>query len=235
MEEIKAFIQWLSKSGEFLGMNESQIVASLNKMSKTDEGKQEISKLMSSYKADSKIDRASQILKAAKGTIYDPKSQLTNTGENWDNTYNRWGAKHAKQFGDWKHVSHIPKTRIWHTETAVDDEGNEYQYQVRKSGDQNVLAKKAKAANVAGFDESMFNFDPDQKFDRQRYRLRKRWAKQFAPEFSRRQRKAWALMDDGVSTGTTEPPKVLKTPVQIDTSSANLKPIENDTKIQIPV
>jgi hypothetical protein len=97
------------------------------------------------------------------------------------------------------------------------------------------LAKKAKAANVAGFDESMFNFDPDQKFDRQRYRLRKRWAKQFAPEFSRRQRKAWALMDDGVSTGTTEPPKVLKTPVQIDTSSANLKPIENDTKIQIPV
>lgn len=97
------------------------------------------------------------------------------------------------------------------------------------------MAKKAKAANVAGFDESMFNFDPDQKFDRQRYRLRKRWAKHFAPEFSRRQRKAWALMDDGMPTSPTEPLKVVKTPVHIDTSSVNLKPIENNTKIQIPV
>lgn len=63
------------------------------------------------------------------------------------------------------------------------------------AGNQNVLAKKAKAMNVDGFDESMYNMDPGQTFDRNRYRERKRDAREMHPEWTRRQRKAYALMD----------------------------------------
>lgn len=63
-------------------------------------------------------------------------------------------------------------------------------------GDWNVIAKKAKAANVEGFDRSMYSFDQDQKFDRDRYRSRKQEAKEMNPEWTRRQRKAYALMDN---------------------------------------
>ena len=64
------------------------------------------------------------------------------------------------------------------------------------AGSQNVLAKKAKAMNVDGFDESMYNMDPDQQFDRSRYRARKQEARELYPEYNRRQRKAYALMDN---------------------------------------
>lgn len=62
-------------------------------------------------------------------------------------------------------------------------------------GDQNVLMKKAKAANVEGFNENMYDFDPNQEFDRQNYRDRKRYAKENFDYMTRRQRKAYALMD----------------------------------------
>lgn len=50
------------------------------------------------------------------------------------------------------------------------------------AGNQNVLAKKAKAMNVEGFDKSMYNMDPNQTFDRNRYRERKREVRQMNPE-----------------------------------------------------
>ncbi len=56
-----------------------------------------------------------------------------------------------------------------------------------------ILAKKAKAAHVDGFNENMFNFDPDAEFDRSIYRNRKRMARDINPEWTRRQRKAYAL------------------------------------------
>ena len=49
-------------------------------------------------------------------------------------------------------------------------------------GDGRVLAKKAKSAAVDGFDESMYNWDENQEFDRQRFRERKREAREANPE-----------------------------------------------------
>lgn len=71
-------------------------------------------------------------------------------------------------------------------------------------GDQNVLMKKAKAANVEGFNENMYNFDPNQEFDRQNYRDRKRYAKENFDYMTRRQRKAYALMDHRVNPVSTQ-------------------------------
>ena len=62
-------------------------------------------------------------------------------------------------------------------------------------GDQNVLMKKAKAANVKVFDQTMYNYDPEQEFNRSAYRARKRYAKENFDNMTRRQRKAYALMD----------------------------------------
>lgn len=62
-----------------------------------------------------------------------------------------------------------------------------------RRGKQNVLAKKAKAAAVDGFTSDMFDTNPDQEFDRKLYRERKRAAKDINPEWTRRQRKAYAL------------------------------------------
>lgn len=84
---------------------------------------------------------------------------------------------------------------------GVDEYGN-----MLVRGDQNVLAKKAKAASVKGFDESMYNYDPDQEFDRARYRARKRAARTINPEWTRRQRKAYALIDYYPTKDTELPP-----------------------------
>lgn len=69
------------------------------------------------------------------------------------------------------------KAGLW--SDVTDDMGT---YQVRNSGDQNVLAKKMKAMNVKGFDPSMYNMDPNQEFDRDRYRQRKAIAREQHPE-----------------------------------------------------
>ena len=95
-----------------------------------------------------------------------------------DGLYNRVAAREQKQ-------------QFWNDETNEDGDT----YRVRHTGDQNVLAKKVKAMNVDGFDPSMYNMDPNQEFDRQRYRDRKAIAREQHPEWTRRQRKAWALRD----------------------------------------
>ena len=51
-------------------------------------------------------------------------------------------------------------------------------------GDNRVLVKKAKAAATEGFDESMYNFDPNQTFDRSRFRDRKQVARIINPEWN---------------------------------------------------
>lgn len=68
------------------------------------------------------------------------------------------------------------KARLW--SDVTDDMGT---YQVRNGGDQNVLAKKMKAMNVKGFNPSMYNMDPNQEFDRDRYRKRKAIAREKHP------------------------------------------------------
>lgn len=105
-----------------------------------------------------------------------------------DGLYNRVAAREQKQ-------------QFWNDET--DDNGDIYR--VRRTGDQNVLAKKVKAMNIDGFDPSMYNMDPNQKFDRQRYRDRKAIAREQHPEWTRRQRKAWALRDYDNSVQLKDP------------------------------
>ena len=62
-------------------------------------------------------------------------------------------------------------------------------------GDGRVLAKKAKSAAVEGFDESMYNWDVNQTFDRKEFRDKKRMAKEVNPQWNWRERRAFALMD----------------------------------------
>jgi hypothetical protein len=59
-----------------------------------------------------------------------------------------------------------------------------------------LIAKKQKAAATEGFDESMYNFDPNQEFNRQLYRQRKRDARDINPEWNAKQRRAYALADN---------------------------------------
>ena len=68
-------------------------------------------------------------------------------------------------------------------QTRTDWDGNVLE-RIRKGnvGDGRVLAKKAKSAAVDGFDESMYNWDGNQEFDRQRFRERKREAREANPE-----------------------------------------------------
>lgn len=59
-----------------------------------------------------------------------------------------------------------------------------------------LIARKQKAAATEGFNESMYNFDPNQEFDRQLYRQRKRDARDINPEWNAKQRRAYALADN---------------------------------------
>lgn len=80
------------------------------------------------------------------------------------------------------------KAGLW--SDVTDDMGT---YQVRNGGDQNVLAKKMKAMNVEGFQNSNLFDMNDTTFNRADYRARKAQARQLMPNWNRRQVKAYAL------------------------------------------
>lgn len=102
--------------------------------------------------------------------------------------------------------------------TFIDDTGS-YDTVSWNRGHRGILAKKAKAAATEGFDESMFHWDPNQKFDRNRYRERMRNARNLHPEYNRRQRKAYALMDRYHTeiTPITDVLETMETPKTVNT------------------
>ena len=67
MKNLKKFISWIKNHEDFKGLDESQVVDVLNAMSSDKEGKKEVAKLMSEFKQDQKIEKASEVLKAAGG------------------------------------------------------------------------------------------------------------------------------------------------------------------------
>ena len=71
MKKLKEFIAWVGKQKGFEGMNPDQVIAALNEMSSSKEGKAEVAKLMSTFKQDQKIDNAADVLKAQNGRRFD--------------------------------------------------------------------------------------------------------------------------------------------------------------------
>lgn len=67
MKNLKKFISWIKNHEDFKGLDESQVIDVLNAMSSDKEGKKEVAKLMSEFKQDQKIEKASEVLKASGG------------------------------------------------------------------------------------------------------------------------------------------------------------------------
>lgn len=170
-EELQKFIEWIPQNIEELkDKTPDEIVEVLNELGKSDEGKKMLETWMNEFKGSKSIFKDGGKMQALVNMFRCGGKSKIRKGEN--GLYNRANAREQKQ-------------QYWHDET--DENGDTYK--VRKTGDQNVLAKKTKAMNVDGFDPSMYNMDPNQEFDRQRYRDRKTIAREQHPELTRRQRK----------------------------------------------
>ena len=191
-KELQKFIEWIPQNiEEMKDKTPDEIVEVLNNLGQSDEGKKMIETWMSKFKNSTSMFKDGGKMESLVNILKCGGKYKIRKGE--DGLYNRVAAREQKQ-------------QFW------DDETNEYgdTYSVRRTGDQNVLAKKVKAMNIDGFDPSMYNMDPNQKFDRQRYRDRKAIAREQHPEWTRRQRKAWALRDydDNPMVNTPEDSKI---------------------------
>lgn len=200
-QDMLKFIQWLPDNvEEFKGKTPEQCFEVLSKLVNEDGGEKIVEEWVSAFKKSNtnmfrkggKLDYlVNKLQKGGRATRLRERAdriEARQDSEN-DDIYNRQEARTRKiNVG------------------GVDEYGD-----MNIRGNQNVLAKKAKAASVTGFNESLYNYDPNQEFDRDRYRDRKRDAKQFAPDWTRRQRKAWALMDaPGVDVNIpTEPISII--------------------------
>lgn len=218
MKNLKKFISWIGTKKEFKGLNEGQIVEALNEMASSKEGKDAVAKLMAEFKQDQKIESASEVLKAQEGAALrkakrakyrevmdgykdDPKSQM------YRRSYLRKKAAEeaAKVTVPAQNVAKYDRDKakqimiakgVLEKQTRTNWDGSVDTRTVRgNAGDNRVLAKKAKSAAVDGFNADMYNWDPNQTFDRERFRERKQIAKTINPEWSWRQRRAFALMD----------------------------------------
>lgn len=270
MKAIEKFISWLGGRKEFKGLDAEQIVNALNEMSSSDEGKAKVKDLMAEFKKDQKISNASEVLKAQNGLALRraQRQEYRNAMDEYRNDaeMNKYRRGYLRDLAR----ERAAKVASAPVETPVYDRQKARDIMESKGigrgsyGDNRVLAKKAKAAATTGFDESMYNWDPNQEFDRARFRERKQIARLVHPEYNWRQRRAFALMDANPSksatgeapTGTSQSqtqapnlpiatlprtfdlPKIEiaeRAPVWIDTRTAARRPIQNTDKIDTNV
>lgn len=235
-------------------MNSDQIITALNEMSSSEEGKAEVAKLMSAFKQDQKISSASEVLKAQSGAAL--RSAQRQEYRNAMNEYRNDAEMNKYRRGYLRDMARerannvsVPQSNSAQT-SPIFDRTKAQEIMSRRNignrnyGDNRVLVKKAKAAATEGFDESMYNFDPNQTFDRDRFRDRKQVARIMNPEWNWRQRRAFALQDSKPepkidvmpeNQGSFALPKLnisSNSPVWIDTSSVtNRQVMQNPDKI----
>lgn len=211
MKNLKKFISWIKNHEDFKGLDESQVINVLNAMSSDKEGKKEVAKLMSEFKQDQKIEKASEVLKAAGGAALRKAQRQAYRSSMADARNAARAAAAAVVMPETAAVPDVESAGpvydrnaarqimldngILEKQTRTNWDGTTRERVVRGDNWSRANARKARAAATEGFSVDDYNFYPGSKIDRDRYRSRMRTAR-LTPELdTRRERVAFALKD----------------------------------------